>query len=174
MECEVCGCHDVRRDVVEGFVIEECLLCGHLQGNDEVATKIASIREGRELGFDDAIYPVVQALRPVPGLGIEASSGGRPDEGQPPYVMFHLEATSLPFLERIGQSIEMANRRTSWRWVIEVSVQRSLAFLLKPRYFRLPGDVDAAMIATSIEDLSVIARGLNRDRELSWFRDTRH
>ena len=170
MKCDACGCRDVRRDVVEGFLVDECRLCGHLQGNDEAVARIESIREGRELGYDDAIYPVVKALRRVPGLRVETSSGGRPGEGQPPYLMFRLETPSLRWLEPIAQSIEIANRRTRCRWVLEVSVQRTLSFLLKPRFFRPPGEVDAAMIAAAVEDLAEIARGLRRDQELSWFR----
>ena len=62
MECEDCGSHNVRRRDIEGHLVEECGLCGHLQGDDEAVALIDELRRGRERGLDDVIIPLVNAL----------------------------------------------------------------------------------------------------------------
>ncbi len=45
MECDVCGSHNISRKDVEGWLLEECHLCGNLQGNDEAVARIGELRE---------------------------------------------------------------------------------------------------------------------------------
>jgi hypothetical protein len=169
MECEVCGCHDVHVTELEGFVLEECRLCGNLQGDDEVVARIDEIREGRREGIEDSVYPLVKALRAIPTFKTISSCGGHAERREPPYVWFTIEQDTLRYLEKLCASLSMANRRMRCRWVIEVTMQRRLTFELKPNFHRHAAEVDARRIGDAIADLDVLARTFRRDRDLAWF-----
>jgi hypothetical protein len=171
MECEVCGCHDVRRTEIEGFVLEECGLCGNVQGDDEAVARIEELREGRREGIEDAVYPLVKALRAIPTLRTVNSCGGHVSRCEPPYVWFTIEQDTLRFLERVATSLAMANRRTRCRWVLEATMQRELTFELKPNFHRHAVEVGRETIVNAIADLAILAHGFRRDRDLAWFRE---
>ncbi len=171
MECDVCGCHDVHRTDLEGFVIEECRLCGNVQGDDEAVVRIEELREGRREGIEDDVYPLVKALRSIPTFRTISSCGGHLDRCEPPHVWFTIENDTLRYLERLCVSLTMANRRMRCRWIIETTMQRKLTFHLKPRFNRHAADVPAERIADAVADLEVLAQTFRRDRDLAWFRD---
>jgi hypothetical protein len=171
MECDVCGCHDVHRADVEGVFVEECRLCGNLQGDDEAVARIEELREGRREGIEDAVYPLVKALRAIPTFRTISSCGGHLERREPPFVWFTIESDTLRYLERLSTSLAMAGRRTRCRWVIEATMQRKLTFELKPRFYRHASEVDQGKIADAIADLGILARVFARDRDLAWFRD---
>jgi hypothetical protein len=170
MECDVCGCHDVHRTDVEGFVLEECRLCGNIQGDDEAVARVEELREGRQQGIEDDVYPLVKALRAIPTFRTVSSCGGHVDRREPPHVWFTIEQDTLRYLDRMATSLSMANRLTRCRWVIEATMQRKLTFHLKPNFYRHAADVPASRIAEAIADLVVLARTFKRDRDLAWFR----
>ena len=62
MECEVCGSHNVLQRTLEAHLVEECQLCGNLQGNDDAVRAIEELQAGRERGFEDIVIPLVHAL----------------------------------------------------------------------------------------------------------------
>jgi len=170
MECDVCGCHDVHRTEVEGFVLEECRLCGNIQGDDEAVVRVEELREGRQEGIEDDVYPLVKALRAIPTFRTISSCGGHIERREPPYVWFTIEKDTLAYLERLTVSVSMANRVARCRWVVEVTMQRKLTFHLKPNFYRHAADVPASRIADAIADLEILARTFKRDRDLAWFR----
>lgn len=55
MECDACGSKNVTRRKVEGWLLEECNLCGNLQGDDDAVARVEELRSGRERGLDDQI-----------------------------------------------------------------------------------------------------------------------
>ena len=105
--CESCGSHQVRPATVAGFAVEECDLCGHVQGDDDQVAKLAVHREAEERGVDPEIYELVQALEQVPTFRVDQASAGRPTTSEYPFVFLRLATGALPHLERLLTSIEM-------------------------------------------------------------------
>ena len=66
MECDVCGSRNVTRKDIEGGLLEECNLCGNLQGDDEAVARVEDLRSGRDRGLDDEVIPLVAALEKAP------------------------------------------------------------------------------------------------------------
>ena len=62
MECEVCGSTNIARREFDGHVLDECGLCGNLQGDDKSVALVQEMRAGRERGLDDEVIPLVSVL----------------------------------------------------------------------------------------------------------------
>ena len=73
-------------------------------------------------------------------------------------------------VERLLKSIELANRETHTRWLIELALQQSVVFILRPRFYKPPQDITPAEVEASRSDLGILARCLRRDVGLSWWR----
>ena len=171
MECDVCGSRNVSRHDVEGVLLEECNLCGNLQGDDEAVSHIENLRNGRARGLDDEIIPLVAVLEVVHAIRIVHASAGIPDQGEPPHVFFALVKNDTRPIERILKSVELANRETKLRWVLELSLQHEIVYMLRPRFLKPPRDITRAEIREARKDLPLLARRLKRDQSLSWWRD---
>ena len=165
MECEVCGSRNVARREIEASLVEECNLCGNLQGDDKAVAHIEELRAGRERGLDDEVIPLVTALE---GTGVfhilQASI-------RPPEILFGLNHNDAKYIERLLRSIELANRETKLRWLIELSLQHEIVYDLRPRFWRPPADITEDDIALARGDLTILGRRLRRDLSLSWWRD---
>ena len=74
MECDVCGSRNVARREIEGLLLEECGLCGNLQGDDEAVARVTELRDGRERGLDDAVIPLVAVLESADVFHIEQAT----------------------------------------------------------------------------------------------------
>ena len=169
--CESCGGHRVVPRVIEGVALRECDLCGALHGDDEQVALVEMRREGRERGFDPRVYPLVRALERVPTFQVAAADAGRSEVGEYPYVFLRLDRQGLPHLERLLTSLEMANRETKRRWVVEAALQRGLLFILRPRFWKRVAEITAEDIEESRADLAVLARVLARDVGLPWWNE---
>jgi len=167
--CESCGGRRVVARTVEGVEVLECDLCGALHGDDAAVALAESRREGRERGFDPRVYPLVQALEQVPTFRIESADPGRADRTEYPYVFLRLEKDGLVHLERLLTSLEMANRHTKRRWVVEAALQRGLLFILRPRFWKPVSAIAPTDILEAQSDLEVLATVLARDVQLAWW-----
>jgi len=159
----------VRETEVEGLVVELCGLCGHIQGDESLVDRARERREAAERGIDPVIYPLVRALDQVPTFRVEGSSPGRPERSEYPFVFLRVSQAGLRDIERLLTSLEMANRSTRRRWVIECTLQRGLLFILRPRFWKPILDISAQDIAEARADLQLLAQVLARDVKLGWW-----
>mgnify|MGYP007059402104 FL=1 len=170
MECDVCGSRNVSRRTIEGFLLEECNLCGNLQGDDEAVQRVETMRSGRERGLDDQAIPLVTALAESGCFRVVKAASGDPAANEPPSVLFALTKGDLRHIERLLQSIEMANRETRLRWLIELSLQKEIVYILRPRFWTPPAHVSPDDIRAARRDLVVLGERLRRDLGLSWWK----
>ena len=171
--CESCGSRRLGPKVVEGVDLEACELCGALHGDDAAVALAEERTEGRERGFDPAIYPLVRALEQVPTFKVSQGEPGCAERSEYPYVFLRLERGGLIHLERLLTSLEMANRETRRRWVVEAALQRGLLFILRPRFWKRVAEITPEDIRESQLDLEVLARLLKRDTLLPWWADAK-
>ncbi len=168
--CEECGSHQVRESVVDDVDVSVCQLCGHLMGDPEAVAVLEEREEARERGFQPAVYPLVRALETVPTFKVSAASAGRPERAEYPFVFLRVKEGGLQDIERLLTCLEMANRSTQRRWVVECSLQRGLLFILRPRFWKAILDITAQDIHEARADLPLLAKTIERDVRLSWWR----
>lgn len=168
--CDECGSRQVEETDVLGLRVEVCRLCGNVQGDEARVAEVRERREAADRGFQAEVYPLVKALEQVESFRVETASAGRVERSEYPFVFLRVLRDGLPDLERLLTSLEMANRLTRRRWVVELSLQRGLLFILRPRFWKPVLDVSAADILEARSDLPVLARSLARDVGLSWWR----
>jgi hypothetical protein len=169
MECDVCGSRNVTRRDFEGGLLEECNLCGNLQGDDEAVARVEELRAGRARGLDDEVIPLVTALESTKVFRLVQASAGDPQRNAAPYVFFHLVKNDTSYIERLLRSIELANRKTRLRWLIELSLQKEIVYILRPRFWKSPADITPEDLVVARKDLRVLANRLRRDLQLSWW-----
>jgi len=167
--CDVCGGHRVAPREIEGLSVGECGLCGALQGDDDVVALVERRREARRRGLDPRIEPLVRALESVPAFRVAQAGAGDPALGEYPHVFLRAGRDGLPFLERLLTSLEMANRETKRRWVVELTLQHGLLFILRPRFWKAVADITDLDIREAQGDLEVLGRVLGRDVRLAWW-----
>jgi len=170
MECDVCGSRNVRRRTIEGFLLEECGLCGNLQGDDEAVARIEELRAGRERGLEDDVTPLVAALEGAEVFKVVQASAGEPRRNESPYVFFTLTKNDTTYIEKLLRSLELANRETRLRWLVELSLQHGVVYILRPRFWKSPSDLAPEDIEAARKDLAILARRLRRDVSLSWWK----
>lgn len=167
--CEECGSRQVTLRLVEGVEVEECALCGHLQGDDARVERVATVRAARERGLDEAVLPVVEALERVPTFRVAGAAGGDAARGEYPFVFLRLEPGGLLDLERLLTALEMANHATKRRWVVECALQRGLLFILRPRFWKPVTAITADDIREARADLYVLAATLKGNVDAPWW-----
>lgn len=168
--CEECGSRQVALRLVEGVELEECALCGHLQGDDAKVARVERRREARERGFEPEVYPLVRALEAVPNFRVAGASAGDPGRRDYPFVFLRLEPGGLVDLERLLTALDMANHATKRRWVVECALQRGLLFILRPRFWKPVTAISADDILESRSDLAVLAATLEQNVGADWWR----
>lgn len=169
-ECEVCGGHVMEAVTADGTELLECGLCGHLQGDEETVQRLEMLREAEERGYHPLIYPLVQALETVPTWRVSAASAGRLDTCEYPFVFLRLSPEGLQDLEHLLRSLELANRHTKRRWVVECALQRGLLFIVRARFWKAIQDIHRDDIEECRADLGHLAEAVQRDVRLSWWR----
>lgn len=167
--CDECGSTQVAEAQVEGVQVGLCALCGHVQGDEAQVALVTEKREAAERGVDPVIYPLIRALETVPTFRVDGASAGRPSINDYPYVFLRVKEGGLADVERLLTSVEMANRSTQRRWVVECSLQRGLLFILRPRFWKPVLDISAQDIAEARADLPLLAKAIERDVKLSWW-----
>lgn len=170
MECDACGSRNVTRRRIEDWLLEECNLCGNIQGDDEAVARIEEIRTGRARGLDDEVIPLASALEASGIFRVIQSSAGDPRRNEPPYLFLSLTKTETSWIERFLRSLELANRETRLRWLIELSLQHGIVYILRPRFYKSPSDLTPEDHAVAQKDLLVLGRCFRRDLGLSWWR----
>ena len=171
MECDVCGSHNVSRRRIEDALVEECNLCGNLQGDDDAVQTINDLRTGRTRGLDDAIIPLVYVLEGAHVFRVVKATAGWAEGGEPPALFFTLTQNDTIHVERLLRSLELANRETHLRWLIELSLQHEIVYILRPRFWKPAEEISPEEIRLARSDLQVLASRLRRDLALSWWRD---
>ena len=168
--CEVCGSHQIERVLQDGAELWRCGLCDHLHGDATVIDRIETRSEADERGFHPLVYPLVKALEAVPTFRVAQASAGRPDASEYPFVFLRVEAGGLLDVEHLLTSLEMANRSTRRRWVIECALQRGLLFIVRPRFWKAIQDITPKDIDECRADLHHLAEAVGRDLRLTWWR----
>ncbi len=168
--CEVCGSRQIEQGLVAGEVVSVCGLCGEVQGDATTRQRLEERREAIERGFDPLVYPLVCALEAIPEVRVEHASAGRPGTAEYPFVFLRLGDRALSQLERLLTSLEMANRTTHRRWVVECSLQRGLLFILRPRFWKAILEISETDVLEARQDLPILAQLIARDVSLGWWR----
>jgi ribosomal protein L28 len=168
--CDECGSRQIERSLMEEVEVEVCQLCGNIQGDGLNVSEARERIEARERGFQPAVYPLVKALESVPTFKVVQASAGRPERAEYPFVFIRVKEGGLIDLERLLTSMEMANRTTKRRWVVELTLQRGLLFIFRPRFWKPVLDISAEDIGEARADLPILARTILRDVGLSWWR----
>ncbi len=169
--CDECGSHQLASVTLDGYEVEQCGLCDHVQGEGAAVAALAQRREADARGFHPVVYPLVQALESVPTFRVEGTSVGRAETGEFPFVFLRLEPSGLRDMERLLTSQELANQSTKRRWVVECTLQRGLLFVLRPRFWKAVLEIDDVDIREARDDFQVLAAILSRDVGLSWWRE---
>jgi hypothetical protein len=166
--CSECGNRAVAARQYDGHSVLECELCGALAGSPGAVRAVLDARAARERGVDPAAVPLVRVLGDLRGLRIDAHGGGDRGQGVLPFVAFQLvDAGGLLQLENLGKSLQLAVRTSELDWTIELEPGPALTFALRPR---LPAPATAQAVAAAQQDLATLARAIERDSRLSWWR----
>ena len=171
MTCEVCGAEQVEPTVIDGRRAERCGLCDHIQGDIAREEQLDAVDEAAERGVHPDVFPLVQALEEVASFTVTGTSVGRAETSEFPFVFLRVAPNGLRDVERLLTSLEMANRTTQRRWVVECTLQRELLFVLRPRFWKPILDIDATDIREARTDFRILADILARDVKLSWWKD---
>ena len=167
--CDECGSHQVQTRRVEGVEVDECGLCGHVQGDEASVALVSDRLEAAEKGFSPIVYPLVKALEGVSTFRVSAASAGRVETSEYPFVFLRLAPAGLRDLEHLLTSLEMANRTTRRRWVVECALQRGLLFILRPRFWKAIVEINEVDIREARGDLKLLAEIIARDSRLGWW-----
>ena len=159
MICENCGSKNVRENVIQGYRVDECQVCGHLHGNADAIKKITEIREARETSVDPLIYPLYKIINSIGKIEqIQYACPGYPQEKVPPYISFYMGEAGSENLETLAASLIDANKRTQVHWILEVTFQRRLTFVLKPNFHHDPYYISVEQISLAQKDIAVLAQ----------------
>ena len=170
MECDSCGSRNVKRREIEGHLLFECGLCGEMSGDDAAIALIEELRVGRARGLDDEVIPLVTVLEGTGAFRLIHASAGWKEKGEAPSLIFACTRDEFRSVERLLRSIELANRETKLRWLVELALQQTIVFILRPRFFKPPTEITGGEIDAARTDLRTLARCLRRDVSLSWWR----
>ncbi len=99
--CDECGSHQMKRRVVDDVTLEECGLCGHLQGDEMVIARLEERVDAEERGYDPLVYPLVKSLEMVPTFRVSAASVGRVETSEKAATNAH--ETERQLAERGGE-----------------------------------------------------------------------
>ena len=169
MECDACGSRNVAPREIDGFRLLECSLCGELHGDDEAIARVKELRAGRERGLEDEVIPLVAVLESAEVFKIVQATAGNPRRNASPHLIFRLTKNDTTYLERLLRSLEHANRDTNLRWLVELSLQHGIVYILRPRFWKSPSDLAPEDIEVARKDLATLAQRLRRDLGLSWW-----
>ena len=151
--------------VVDGATLVECGLCGERFGERHVLTASADRIEAEEHGYPAEIWPLVRGLSRLPGLGVEAATGGG-DERTPAVTIAVGGVHGLGQLENVARSLRLASGALRHRWALEVDCEHHLVFVLRAR---AEGPWTAAAAHDARVDLETLAAAIERDRKLQWW-----
>jgi hypothetical protein len=153
-----------------GLRVEECGLCAHLQGDDRVVAQVLELRRAEELGISPELHRLLQCLDSIDGLAVDHTLSQAAGMESPPALFFSLRRKPLAVLDRLARSLTLAQRSTGVLWVVEISHQGQLVFVLRPRVFPLPETAGGPQGRKDWQqDLGHLAKALGRDLQLPWW-----
>lgn len=167
--CDECGSHNVARRHVHDRLIEECGLCGHLQGDPADVAAVEEIREAERDGVAPELVGLMRTLDSIAGLKVDRRLSTAAGHALPPALFFAVGHHGLEVLDRLARTLLLASRRTSTLWSVEATHQGRLLFVLRPRN-AVPGEApDEAEVHPLVRDLGVLRDALRRDLNLPWW-----
>ena len=169
MQCDECGCRSIIQRTVRGHVFVECEICGTQIGNDEFLEEIEFDFWAERNKIEPEVQPLVRALNLIEGFETYSSCGGHPSEGMPPYVYFKAAPEAQRSVARLVELIEMLCRRTSCRWILEVTAREGLSYWLRPLFPVISRRATESEVKSAREDVSLIAGEIMRHSRLSWW-----
>lgn len=158
MNCKSCGSSKIKDTVIESQRVQECEVCGHLHGNAEVLNKITESKKAKEQGIDSTIYPLYALLQKIAGFKIEFTCPGYPQEKVPPYVSFSIAEGKSKSLEQLTQVLVQANKKTKVYWMVEVTFQKQLLYILKPNFHHDPYNISVEQISMAQKDIETLVK----------------
>ncbi len=167
--CNECGNTAVLPKSYGGHSVLECDLCGALSGGHASVATIELAREAQQEGIDAPAYGVQRALSSLDGVMVLDCQGGCRSRRKLPNVRFQaMDSRGFVQLENLAKSLRLSAGSMSMAWTIEVDFQSGLEFVLTPRVATSrPREADVALAQS---DLPLLARALERDVRLSWWR----
>jgi hypothetical protein len=167
--CEECGSRSVVGRQWFGRRVEECRLCGHLQGDDADVEAVDEIREAADLGVWPELVGLMRELDTIPGVRVDPRLSTAAGHTLPPAIYFAVGAHGLEVLDRLTRTLLLATRRTSTPWEIEATHQGRLLFLLRPRRAGALDPPKDGAPHPLVADLATLREALRRDRNLPWW-----
>lgn len=167
-DCVVCGNHAVASSLVDGDIVKECEVCGHLDGTPDVVELLELQREADGLGVSVHSFPLAQFIDNLPGMKLQGDSGGERSTGNLPFIAFELVDHRSYQLENIGQSLRLIRGELECAWKIEFTFEYELGFELRPR-------IDKSMSASeqveaARRDMTKLWRRLQAFKGLAWWK----
>ena len=98
-------------------MLEECGLCGHVQGDPRAVAVLHEQRAAEELGISVELLGLLDALEAIPGVVVERSLSQVPADLAPPAIFFQLRERALEVLDRLTRSLVLARRRLHHLWI---------------------------------------------------------
>lgn len=167
--CDECGSHDVVRRHLHGRLVEECGLCGHLQGDPDDVAAVDEFREAEQIGVAPELVGLMRTLDSIAGVKVDRRLSTAAGRALPPVVWFAVVRHGLEVLDRLARTLLLAARRTSTLWTVEATHQGRLLFMLRPR-LAVPGaESDGAGDHPLVRDLGTLRDALRRDLKLPWW-----
>jgi hypothetical protein len=167
--CDECGSHNVVRRHVHDRLIEECGLCGHLQGDPADVAAVEEVREAERDGVAPELVGLMRTLDSIAGLKVDRRLTTAAGHALPPAVYFAVGSHGLEVLDRLARTLLLATRRTSTLWTVEATHQGRLLFVLRPRHFVPAEAPDEAVVHPLVRDLGLLRDALRRDLNLPWW-----
>jgi hypothetical protein len=166
--CFECGNSTVTAQVRQGRSVLECSLCGALSGAREAVSHVERHREAEQEGIDAAVLHLQRAIARLCGLRIVGCAGGDRDRRTLPFVRWvALDARGFVQLENLSKSLRLCESQLGAPWAVEVEFESTLEFVLRPR---AAAATDAALVQKAQDDLHLLARSIERDVRLGWWR----
>lgn len=170
-DCDECGNPGVQRRVVGGIPVDECTYCGAIFGDPDAVERLELEREAEALGEDPRTYPLCKVLdESIKGLRTHDGHAGSISRELLPIVKFRLsgDANVMRILDRLLTSLALCNRKTKANWHIELDLERTVVFELKPRK-PAGSPLDAAFIRKCRDDLRILTEMIKNHTLLTWW-----
>jgi len=149
---------------LDGASVFECGLCGAQFGDSRAMRRLQDAEEATRAGVDEEVWPLVRALSRLPGLRVGSSSGGSVERHTLPSVeLLVTGAAALGQLENLAKALRLMQGGLRCLWQCTVHYERALTFVLT-------ATGSASNLRDARIDLEAIARQLERDMRLSWWR----
>ena len=162
--CPECGNHDMQVRVLDGATVHECGFCGARFGDAQAIAKLESRTEAATAGVDEHVWPLVQVLSRLPGLTVGDSSGGSVAKYSMPRVELLASGDgALVQIENLTKALRLMAGSLRCMWQITVHYDRALTFVLA-------ATGSGASLRDARIDLEALARRVERDSRLTWWR----